>query len=124
VKEIALRVVGFKAVYIAVTDALGRLLDSGDGRPQSAKLFISRSEIGLSIQGLASHFGPNAQLCYVPANGQLTQAFDALYPPHAWGPKLVISGARAARAIRKLLQWQLPPRGRGSPKRQLGWDAE
>lgn len=120
-KEISFRVLGFKAVHVSVTDTLAKLVESGDGDVQHAKLSVSREWLSLVIPALAGNLaGP---LSYVPGNGQLTPAFDSLYPPAIWGTK-VVSGARAARVIRDLLRWQLPRRGAGSPKREIGWDSD
>jgi hypothetical protein len=122
VKEIALHVVGFKAVYMVVTDTLAEVIESGGPIP---RVKLSASREGISIRGipaLDAKFGPMV-LTYAPENGLLGKALDSVYPPAVWGAKVAM-GLRAAQTIRKLLRWMPPSRGRGRPKRGAGWDLD
>jgi hypothetical protein len=119
VKELTFQIVGFKAVRATVTDALAEILSSTDTRTPVAKLRVSREAVSLSIP--KSYIGSTHEVSYAPEH--LGAAFDSLYPPAVWGT-LVVTGIRASRVIRALLQWQMPTRGRGSPKRAQGWHAD
>jgi hypothetical protein len=118
---ITLRVSGFKAIHVEATAGLFEALDSLDGAVWDATISISPAGVILFIPALGRALG------YMPAGGHYLRVFESLHPPRSvvWGSRqvpLAMTGQLAAHVIRRLLEWKFPPRGRGGPKRAVGWD--